>query len=142
MPVFTDADQFYDCTQTLFARIEEEDPHAADQIVTERLIIRIQCTEPDVEFTINGRKRPVETTFGPARMRPTLDITMGADTLHGIMLGELSLKTTLAKGKMKVHGPVWKATVLAELFHRTQALYPQVLHDCGANDGAGRNNHQ
>jgi hypothetical protein len=139
MPIFTDADRFYDCTQALFARIEEEDPHAADQIMTERLIIRIQCTEPDVEFTINGRKRPVETIFGPARVRPTLDIAMNADTLHGIMLGELSLKSTLAQGKMKVLGPVWKATVLAELFHRMQALYPQVLHDCGANDGTGGN---
>lgn len=131
-----DADQFYQCTQALFTRIEEEDPHAADRIMAERLIIRIQCTEPDVEFTINGRKRPVETSFGPTRLRPTLDIAMGADTLHGIMLGELSLKTMLTKGKLKVHGPVWKAMVLADLFHRMQALYPQVLQDCGANDGA------
>jgi len=131
MTFYADADQFYTCTQTLFARIEEQEPGAADAILASRLVIRIRCTEPDAELTINGRQRPVHTTFGPSGLRPTLDIELPADTLHRVMLGEISLKKALANGRLKVLGPVWRATDLADLFHRGQELYHEVLHEQG-----------
>ena len=135
MAIFANADQFYACTQALFARIEAEDPHAADKIMEERMIIRIHCTDPEAEFTINGRKHPPETTFGPASGRPTLNIDMSADTLHSIMLGELGLKSALAQGKLQVRGPVWKVTALVDLFHQLQTMYPQVLRECQPDAG-------
>lgn len=131
MAFYTNADQFYTCTRVLFARLEEQDPGAADAILASRLVIRLRCTEPEAEFTINGRLRPAQTTFGPSGLRPTLEIELPADTLHQIMLGELALKTALANGHLKVRGPVWKATALADLFGRGQELYPQVLHEQG-----------
>ncbi len=131
MSVFASAEQFYACTQALFARIGEENPHAADKIMRERLVIRIHCTGPEVEFTIDGRERPPETTFGPTAERPTLDIGLSADTLHHIMRGELALKSALAQGRLQVRGPVWKVLALADLFRQMQSLYPQVLRECG-----------
>lgn len=129
MPFFADSEQFYACTRALFARIEESDPGAADAILASRLLIRIRCTGPSAELTIDGRRRPVQTTFGPSTLRPTLDIELAADTLHRILLGEQSLSKALADGQLKVRGPVWKALALAELFRRGQALYPGVLHE-------------
>ena len=41
---------------------------------------------PDAEITINGRQRPLETTFGATCLRPTLEIDLSTDTLHAIML--------------------------------------------------------
>ncbi len=131
MTFYADADQFYTCTQELFARIEDQEPYAADAILASRLVIRLRCTEPDAELTINGRQRPVQTMFGPSGLRPTLDIELPADTLHRIMLGEISIKKALANGRLKVLGPVWKATDLADLFQRGQALYREVLHEQG-----------
>jgi hypothetical protein len=131
MPVFVDADQFYACTRALFARVGEQDPGAGDAVSASYLVIRIGCTGPDAEITINGRKRPLETTFGPARLRPTLDIAMTADALHQVMMGQLSLKSALARKKLKAHGPVHKVTVLADLFHRLQAYYPDILREQG-----------
>jgi hypothetical protein len=136
MVFFTDSDQFYACTRALFSRIEDQDPGAADAILASRLVIRLRTTEPTAEITINGRQRPVETTFGPSRLRPTLDIELSADTLHRIMLGEQSMKKTLAGGQLTVRGPVWKVTALADLFYRMQALYPQVLHECQLSSDA------
>jgi hypothetical protein len=133
MPFFADTDQVYACTRALFARIEEEDPGAADAIRASYLVIRLRCTEPDADFTINGRQRPILTTFGPSRLRPTLDIELAADTLHRIMLGEQSMKKALANGQLKVQGPVWKALALADLFRQGQTLYPQVLKEQGLN---------
>ncbi|MFC2036715.1 SCP2 sterol-binding domain-containing protein [Chloroflexota bacterium] len=131
MPFFADSEQFYTCARTLFARMEEDDPGAANDVLASRLIVRLHCTQPDVEITINGRQRPLQNTFGPSRVRPTLDIKMTTDTLHHILLGEQSLKKALANGLLKVHGPVWKALELADLFHRLQAIYPQVLREQG-----------
>jgi hypothetical protein len=126
---FADDDQFYTCTKALFSRLEQEDPGAADGILNARMVIRIRCAEPDVEFTVNGRQRPVHTTFGPSTLRPTLEIELAADALHQIMLGELSLRTALANGLLEVRGQVWKVMALADLFYGLQSLYPQVLRD-------------
>ena len=131
MAVYNDAEQLYEYVEALFALIAEENPGAADAVQASRLVIRLRCTEPDAEITINGRQRPLETTYGPARLRPTLDIELAADTLHAIMLGELGLRKTLAGGLLEVRGPIWKAKALADLFYQAQDLYRQVLQEQG-----------
>jgi len=129
MAFYTDSDQLCTCMGMLFTHIGERDPGAADAILASHLVIRLRCTDPGAEITINGRQRPVQTTFGPSRLRPTLDIELAADTLHHILLGGLSLTKALADGRLKVNGPVWKTMALADLFHRGQVLYPQVLRE-------------
>jgi hypothetical protein len=131
MAIFVDSEQLYSATEALFARIAEEDPGAADAILASHLVIRLRSTEPETEITINGRRRPLQTTFGPSPVRPTLDIELAADTLHQIMLGEQSMKKALADGRLKVRGPAWKAMALADLFRRGQGLYPEVLREQG-----------
>src|SRR5512139_1734897 len=98
MTPYTDSDQLYACIKALFSRIAAEDSGAADEILASRMVIRLRCTKPAAEFTVNGRRRPLETIFGPSSLHPTLRIELTADTLHRILLGELSLKTALARG--------------------------------------------
>jgi hypothetical protein len=129
MAFYADAGQFYAAMQALFDCIQDEDPGAADAILASRLIIHLSFVEPVAEILINGRHRPMQITFGSSHLRPTLDIELAADTLHNIMLGEQSMTKALAAGLLKVRGPVWKATALADLFRRGQALYPQVLRE-------------
>jgi putative sterol carrier protein len=131
MAIFVDSEQFYSATKALFARIAEQDPGAADAIQASHLVIRVRSSDPEAEFTINGRQRPLQTTFGPSPVRPTLEIELAADTLHQIMLGEQSMKKALADGRLKVRGPAWKAMALADLFRRGQGLYPEVLREQG-----------
>ena len=131
MAVYTDTEQLYRYVQALFARIAENDPSAADAILASKMVIRMRCTEPDAEITINGRRRPLETTFGPSRLRPTLEIDLTADTLHAIMLGELRIKSAVANGQLKARGSIWKAGALADLFRQGQVLYHQVLNEQG-----------
>ena len=131
MAFFTDSDQLYACAGALFTQIENEDPGAADAIQASHLVIRLRCSDPDAEFTLNGRQRPVQITYGPAKVRPTMDIDLAADTLHQILLGQLSLKKAMANGLLKVRGPVWKVTVLADLFYRGQDIYPGILEGQG-----------
>jgi hypothetical protein len=131
MAVYSDAEQLYTYVRALFALIAEKNPAAADAVLASRLVIRLHCTEPDAEITLNGRQRPLETMFGPTRLRPTLDIELAPNTLHAIMLGELGLRKALADGLLEVRGPVWKAKALADLFQQAQELYRQVLRELG-----------
>jgi hypothetical protein len=131
MAVYVDAEQVYAYVEALFALIAEKEPGAADAVLASRLVIRLRCSEPDAEITINGRQRPLETTYGPTRLRPTMDIELAADTLHAIMLGELGLRKALAGGLLEVRGPIWKAKALADLFYQAQDLYRQVLQEQG-----------
>jgi putative sterol carrier protein len=131
MPFFADSDQLYAVAGTLLTRVQEEEPEATAGISNSRLVIRLETSEPTTEFTLNGRQRPVEITYGPSRLRPTLDIELAADTLHRILSGEQSMKRALANGLLKVQGPVWRVTALADLFHWGQTVYPEVLREQG-----------
>lgn len=131
MAVYVDSEQLYTNVEALFALIAEKNPGAADAVLASRLVIRLRCTEPDAEITINGRRRPLETTYGPTRLRPTFEIELAADTLHAILLGELGLTKAVTNGLVEVRGPVWRAKALADLFHQAQESYLQVLQEQG-----------
>jgi hypothetical protein len=128
---YADSEQLYSAMGLLFARIENEEPGAADAILASRLVIRMRCTVPEAEITINGRRRPVQTMFGPTSARPTLDIELAADTLHDILMGQLSLRTALGNGLLNIRGPALKAMALADLFRRGQVVYPEILRERG-----------
>ncbi|MCB0035197.1 MAG: SCP2 sterol-binding domain-containing protein [Anaerolineales bacterium] len=131
MPIYHSTEQLYDCLQTLFTRILSESPDGLDSLSDSKLIFRFECTVPQGEFTINGRVKPVETHFGPTSIKPVLDIVLPADTLHGIMLGELGIMKSLGSGKLKIKGPMLKAKALSDLFSHSQTLYPQILREKG-----------
>lgn len=131
MAIYQNIEQLYTCARQLFARILAEDPQAANPLLAARLIIHLRLSQPEGELWINGRTRPVATSFGPERLRPDLEIELTADTLHKILLSELSLTKALGSKQLKVKGPVWKATVLADLFRHSQSLYPAILREQG-----------
>ena len=131
MAVYSDSEQLLEIMRSLFARVEAEYPAAGDAVSASHLVILIRCTRPDADVLINGRKRPPEIWYGPGGMRPTLTIETATDTLHEIMLGELSLKRALAQGALKVRGPVHRITVLADLFYALQKVYPDLVKEPG-----------
>jgi hypothetical protein len=131
MPFYTSPTQFYDCLGELFGRIAAEGDSGLASLTNSKLIFRFQCFDPVAEMTINGRTLPAQHHFGPVNLPPTLDITLPADTLHHIMLGELGIMKALGSGKLKIKGPMLKAKALGDLFGRSQALYPTVLREKG-----------
>ncbi len=127
MPFYADTEGLYTHLRALFACIAANHPRASDAIAAARLVIRLRTTAPTGEIIINGRQKPVQTTFGPNAAPPDLDIQLAADTLHRILLGELSLAKALGAGQLKVHGPIWRTMALGELFTVGQRCYPGIL---------------
>ena len=131
MPFYHDTEQLYAATQALFARISQNNPHAADGILKARMVIRMRTSEPEGEIALDGRQASLKSSFGPSALRPELDIQMSADTLHRILLGQLALGKALSGGLLKVKGSILKTLPLAELFHQGQRYYPEVLRELG-----------
>lgn len=124
MPVYHDADHLYSVAQTLFSRIEAENPQAVRGLLTSRMLIRLSVQGPEAEIWVNARRHPIQTNFGPARQRPDLDVRVSGDTLHQILLGDLTLTRALNSGALRVTGPVWKAVALGDFFNEGQSIYP------------------
>ena len=131
MTVFSTTQQLYDSVGMLFERLQSEDAGAADAVRKAKLVIRLAVQEPAGFININGRHNPVQTSFGNNGLRPDLDITLDGDTLHEIMLGNLSLTKAIGQKRLIVKGPIFKTMALADVFYRGQRIYPQVLQAQG-----------
>jgi hypothetical protein len=126
MPVYQNPEQLYLNMQQLFDQLASKDGSAAEAVANSRLMIRLHTYAPEAEILINGRKNPVDITYGASKLRPDLDFLLSADALHYILLGELSLKRALTSGQLKVRGPAFKSFVLEGIFRQGQELYPQI----------------
>ncbi len=130
MQPYRDTDHLYDTLQQLFEQLEQYNPSAGQDFSRSRLVVKLTMTEPEGVVILNGRTTPIATLFGQQQtgIRPDLDITLKANALHRILLGELSLTKALGQRALQVKGPIFKATALASLFRQSQALYPEVWH--------------
>jgi hypothetical protein len=127
MPFYTNCDRLYACLGDVLTRIQREAPQAAENVSESRLLIRLKCTAPASEILINGRRRPFQTSFGPSPMRPDLEMELAADTLHQLLLHELSTKKAVASGLIKVRGPAWKLSPLIGIIQAGRSVYAEVL---------------
>jgi len=131
MAYFQDSEQFVAMLETLFERVQQTYPNAAEELEQAKLILRFRCSDPAADILINGRRHPAAITFGENRIRPEVDVDLAADTLHQILLGELRLARALASGALKIRGPARKTLAVTGLFHECQKLYPAVLRESG-----------
>ncbi|MEZ4645229.1 MAG: SCP2 sterol-binding domain-containing protein [Chloroflexota bacterium] len=99
----------YVCSEQLFYRIHEEDPKAGNALTASKLMIQLHLTEPDGVVVLNGRSKPMRFHFGTNSEKPDLTVTLTADTLHQILLGELGLRQAMSAKLITVDGPVIKA---------------------------------
>ncbi len=127
MSIYQNDEQLYSTMQTLFTRMEAENPHAGDSMINAKLSVRIQCSEPTAVLFVDGRERPLQINYGNTPSKPKLDIQANTDTLHQILLGELPLMKAIGRKKLRVKGHVFKAKALADLFYQMQHIYPELI---------------
>ncbi|GAB4530198.1 MAG: hypothetical protein Fur0018_17310 [Anaerolineales bacterium] len=128
MPFYRDTDHLYTLLRALFEELQSHPGNPVDDLTRSRLTIHLQTSLPAGEILIDGRVRPATVYFGNLpKLRPVLKIELQGDTLHRILLDELSLKEALARKQIIVHGPVWKTMSLAEIFSQGRKLYPRIV---------------
>lgn len=128
MPVYASSETLYKNLQTLFEALRAQTPSPVEAMANARLLLRLKIAEPTAEVTFDGRLHPVKIYYGNGHnLRPELDVSLNADTLHKILLNELSLKKAVATRQVKVLGPVWKTNSLGLVLEQGRALYPQIF---------------
>jgi len=131
MNTYKSSVQFYSGIELLFETIEERLPEASEALSKSGLIIRMKFTDPTAEIVINGRTQRPQVMFGSNSIRPDLNIEMGTDTWHKLLMGELQISKAISGKKVKVRGALMKALVLKDFFDSSQRLYPQVIEKLG-----------
>ncbi len=133
-PPYRDAEHLYAVMRALFSALQAQPGNPVDALARSGLVIRLDIRAPQAGILIDGRARPAAVHFEARRVpRPDLDVRLQADTLHRILLDELSLREALARKQVSVRGPLWKARALAEIFSQGRKLYPAVLRAHGAD---------
>jgi hypothetical protein len=131
VPIYKSSEQLNQSMQLLFNHIGANHQSAVKSVTDAKLIIRLKITTPSAEVTINGRRNPIQVTYGAGTLKPDMEVEIPADVLHKILLEELPLGKAYSSGQIKVRGAMLKSFVLADVFHTCQALYPQVIKEIG-----------
>lgn len=131
MPIYQSDAQLYSCLRVLFGLIETQEPTATNALLKASLAITFTCSAPAASITIDARKAPVNLSYGPSAVKPTIEVGLTADTLHCLLLGEMRLTKAIGSDLIDLKGPVWKTVSLADVFHHAQRFYPRVLQERG-----------
>lgn len=126
---YTDAAQFEALFTRMFDQIRADDPDGMDELVEQQMVIQFRLREPDAELWVDGRAKPVVTSFGQGDVEPTLSADLSANSMHELLLGTLPLGRAVLFRKLKVQGSTSKAMKLESLLHAMQAVYPSLADE-------------
>ncbi|MGI9601191.1 MAG: hypothetical protein ACR2QE_04865 [Acidimicrobiales bacterium] len=127
--IYADADQFKTLFSRLFAQINEETPDRLDPLVKKKMVVVFRVHDPDVEMWIDGRSKPVQTSFSEVDGKLSLAAELIGNTLHELLLGTVPLGKGLSSGRLKVKGSFLKARKLEDLLHACQEFYPALAEE-------------
>lgn len=121
---YADADQLREVYTAMFDAVADDE--SIDDLVEQRMVINFRLHDPAADIWVDGRSRPVVTTFEPIDTDATLTASLSADSMHGLLLGTLPLAKALLFRKLKVSGSKSRAMKLESLLHACQAVYPDI----------------
>ena len=103
------------------------DDEGMDGLVAQQMVINFRLRDPSIDIWVDGRTRPVATTFEPIGVEATLTADLSADSMHELLLGTLPLGRAVFFRKLKVSGSRSGALKLEPLLHACQAVYPGIV---------------
>jgi putative sterol carrier protein len=106
MATFTEAQDVYDTIGAFLAQIVT-DPDLRAKFVASGTSFHIVYDDPASEMVVDCTTDPPVVTLGQPGTAE-IELRMSADDGHQFWLGKLNMTLALAKGKVKVKGPVSK----------------------------------
>jgi hypothetical protein len=139
MPVFRDANHFYECVGELMDRAKQ-DPNVGPKIAKSGLVIQFRYSQPEAMTTINAKGKPVQAgayvdiIHGPCDLKPDITMSMKADVSHAFWHGKVNLMAALAKKEIVAEGPIPKILKLLPAVQPLYKVYPVLLKEKGYAD--------
>ena len=139
MPVFKDAQQFYECVGELMDRAKK-DPDIGPKIAKSGIVIQFRYTDPEAMTTVNAKDKPTQpgafcdVIHGSTDLKPEIAMTMKADVAHRFWHGKVNLLTAISKKEIVVVGPLPKVLKLLPAVTPLYKVYPVLLREKGYGD--------
>jgi putative sterol carrier protein len=131
MATFANAQQVYD-TIGLFLDQITKDPELGPKFVAADTSFLVQYSDPECSMLVDATVDPPVVTMNPDPARETeISLAMAADDGHDFWLGNLNMALALAKGKVKVTGPISKIMKLLPAMRPAFPKYKAFLDERG-----------
>ncbi|MFN8482489.1 MAG: SCP2 sterol-binding domain-containing protein [Anaerolineae bacterium] len=128
MPVYKSSEQLEQVMAALFQRMTDEGLMSADG---HKMRVKITLTAPSALAVLDLRRDPPRATFGAAPGPFDFQVTMPADTIHRIWLGEVGVRQSMSAGQLKIHGNPLRALSLRPIFENAKGIYPELAAEYG-----------
>jgi putative sterol carrier protein len=131
MATFANAQQVYD-TIGLFLDQITKDPELGPKFVAADTSFLVQYTDPDCTMLVDATIDPPVVTMNPDPATETeISLAMAADDGHDFWMGNLNMALALAKGKVKVTGPISQIMKLLPAMRPAFPKYKAFLEERG-----------
>jgi hypothetical protein len=135
MPFYPNADAFYAVMNDLFGRILAA-PEMAERLADSRALLCIRTSAPEAVLHLNARGAPPRfLTGGACEKDIDLGLSVPADTLHAIWLGNIRMRDAFAAGQIRLETNPLRALALLTkfeaVFRCAEQWYPVVLRERG-----------
>lgn len=131
MGQFKDADEVYRYLSEVW-RVALKDEAFATKLGATGLKLRLNYTDPESTITVDLPGQVV--VEGENKDKVDIDLFMTADAAHRFWLGKLNPTVALAKGTVRVKGPVPSLLKLVPLLKELFPRYEAILRDAGRDD--------
>jgi putative sterol carrier protein len=131
MPAFAKPEEVYRYIGGIFESAFA-DPELAGKLAATGLVLKMVCTNPDAALVIDT---PNGKVISEAFANPSDAImTMDSEVANGYWQGKVNLTFAMARGKVKVEGPIAKLLKLTPLSKRLFPVYVAQLRADGRED--------
>jgi hypothetical protein len=131
MATFANAQQVYD-TIGLFLDQITKDPELGPKFVAADTSFLVKYTDPECTMLVDATIDPPVVTMNPdPAIETEISLEMAADDGHEFWLGKLNMALALAKGKVKVTGPISKIMKLLPAMRPAFPKYNAFLAERG-----------
>ncbi|MHA2603379.1 MAG: SCP2 sterol-binding domain-containing protein [Candidatus Thorarchaeota archaeon SMTZ1-83] len=134
MTGFESTEQLKDVFEEFWKRcqeVEEVMAKMAKQGVTVRFDIEDPEAHPTIDFRNPGSDGKLGQLLWDSEEEPELKVWSKAETTNKFWQGKLNTAIALARGQVKIDGPVTKAIGLVSQIKPLFAIWPEVLKDKG-----------
>ena len=136
MGTFRDSKQFYETVGELMDRAKTN-PQIGPKIAAAGIVIQFRYTDPEALTTVNAKDKPTQpgafcdVFHGPCALKPDAILAMKADIAHAFWHGKVNLLGAIAKGEIKMQGPLPKILKLLPAVEPLYKVYPALLREKG-----------
>jgi hypothetical protein len=134
VPLFASEQEVYEHLGRLF---EESlaDPELGPNFQRADTIVQYRYHEPEATITLDIRAgSEPRVDCGATELEPEIVMAMDADTAHGYFVGDVNVTVAIARGQIKLKGPVKKILKLVPIVKQLVPRYCAQLEAAGRAD--------